>query len=406
MSQVTLELTETSTSIEVDETNAAVNVTETFTTLDLGNAGPQGATGEQGPSGLSSSFVNYKIKTTSTSGDPGNTHIIYNNATQTSATQINISHLDKDNEDVNLLLHLLNQGDYIIIQDKDASANFQKYLLTSNHTSFSTYDTFAVSLDSSGGTGTTNFANNHNVILVMIRVGAVGPTGPQGPSGVIAVTSPITNSGTSTSATIGINQGSLILAQSQVTDLVTDLTAKANTTTLTGVNNQSTSVVDTISRAIGYANIAATAGTLYFVFFTPSQNVTATQVSMASNTTGSSGLTLARMGLYTFDGTTATLVARTASDTTLFNSGSTLYTRSFDTTGGYPSSYTLTAGTRYALGVIQVGSQAASFAGVTGNTLITNLAPRTIGSVASQTDLLTSRNTFTAASQLLWGRFS
>jgi hypothetical protein len=191
-----------------------------------------------------------------------------------------------------------------------------------------------------------------------------------------------------------------------VTDLVTDLTAKANTTTLTGVTNQSTSVVDTISRAIGYANIAATAGTLYFVFFTPSQNVTATQVSMATNTTGSNGLTLARMGLYTFDGTTATLVARTASDTTLFNSTSTLYTRSFDTTGGYPSSYTLTAGTRYALGVIQVGSTAASFAGVTGNTLITSLAPRTVGSVSSQSDLLTTRNTFTAASQLLWGRFS
>jgi hypothetical protein len=112
------------------------------------------------------------------------------------------------------------------------------------------------------------------------------------------------------------------------------------------------------------------------------------------------------MGLYTFDGTTATLVARTASDTTLFNATSTLFTRSFDTTGGYPSSYTLTAGTRYALGVIQVGTTAASFAGVTGNTLITNLAPRVLGSVASQTDLLTSRNTFTAASQFLWGRFS
>jgi len=49
MSQVTLELTETSTSIEVDETNAAVNVTETFTTLDLGNAGPQGIQGVAGP---------------------------------------------------------------------------------------------------------------------------------------------------------------------------------------------------------------------------------------------------------------------------------------------------------------------------------------------------------------------
>ena len=36
--------------------------------------------------------------------------------------------------------------------------------------------------------------------------GATGPTGPTGASGVIAVTSPITNSGTSTSATIGIDQ--------------------------------------------------------------------------------------------------------------------------------------------------------------------------------------------------------
>lgn len=34
----------------------------------------------------------------------------------------------------------------------------------------------------------------------------VGPTGPTGPSGVIAVTYPITNSGTSTSATLGYDQ--------------------------------------------------------------------------------------------------------------------------------------------------------------------------------------------------------
>lgn len=37
--------------------------------------------------------------------------------------------------------------------------------------------------------------------------GATGATGPQGPSGVIAVTAPITNSGTSTSATIGVTVG-------------------------------------------------------------------------------------------------------------------------------------------------------------------------------------------------------
>ena len=35
-------------------------------------------------------------------------------------------------------------------------------------------------------------------LTVQTAVGATGPTGPNGPSGVIAVTAPITNSGTST----------------------------------------------------------------------------------------------------------------------------------------------------------------------------------------------------------------
>jgi hypothetical protein len=77
MSQVTLELTETSTSIEVDETNAAVNVTETFTTLDLGNAGPQGATGAGVAVGGTTGQILSKIDDTNY-----NTHWIDNFASQ------------------------------------------------------------------------------------------------------------------------------------------------------------------------------------------------------------------------------------------------------------------------------------------------------------------------------------
>lgn len=51
--------------------------------------------------------------------------------------------------------------------------------------------------------------------------GDTGDTGPQGPSGVIAVTSPITNSGTSTSANIGINQSLIAIANTQVSGLGT-----------------------------------------------------------------------------------------------------------------------------------------------------------------------------------------
>jgi hypothetical protein len=47
--------------------------------------------------------------------------------------------------------------------------------------------------------------------------GVTGNTGPQGPSGIVNVDSPITNSGTSTAANIGINQALLSITPSQVT---------------------------------------------------------------------------------------------------------------------------------------------------------------------------------------------
>jgi hypothetical protein len=62
--------------------------------------------------------------------------------------------------------------------------------------------------------------------------GPTGATGPTGSSGVIAVTGPITNSGTSTSATIGINQSLLTIAESQVTNLTTDLASKSPLTSI------------------------------------------------------------------------------------------------------------------------------------------------------------------------------
>jgi hypothetical protein len=58
--------------------------------------------------------------------------------------------------------------------------------------------------------------------------GDTGDTGPQGSSGVVSVTAPITNTGTSTAGNIGIDQSGLTLAQSQITNLLTDLGAKAN----------------------------------------------------------------------------------------------------------------------------------------------------------------------------------
>jgi len=242
--------------------------------------------------------------------------------------------------------------------------------------------------------------------------GSTGATGATGSSGVVAVTAPITNSGTSTSANIGINQSSLTIAQSQVTNLVTDLGLKATTSTLSSARDEYRTVDFTdqnvLPRNISVDNLGTQASRILYTFFTPIQDGTVNQVSVASASTASSGLTLARIGLYTYDFNTdsVTLVARTASDTTLFNAQNTIYTRSFNTTGGYPASYSLVAGNRYAMAVIQVGTTPASLLGVAHSSLLSTLDSRIAASQLSS-DLVASSSSMVATNaRLIWGRFT
>lgn len=134
---------------------------------DTGPVGPAGPTGPTGADGQSSSFYDYKIKTTITSGDPGNTYIIYNNATQTSATQINVSHINKDGYDIDILLNLIKTGDQFFIQDVSDSTNYQKWQVTSTPTEQATYIEIPVTLVTSIGTGTTGFGNNLEVLFII-----------------------------------------------------------------------------------------------------------------------------------------------------------------------------------------------------------------------------------------------
>jgi hypothetical protein len=72
--------------------------------------------------------------------------------------------------------------------------------------------------------------------------GADGADGSTGPSGVISVTSPITNSGTSTSAEIGIDQSALGITASQITNLgtgvATFLTTPTSANLATAITNE------------------------------------------------------------------------------------------------------------------------------------------------------------------------
>jgi len=178
------------------------------------------------------------------------------------------------------------------------------------------------------------------------------------------------------------------------------------TTPSAGSRNEDTATVDVYPRQGNWSGSVAN-GNVYFTFFTPRWDCTIDQIRVVSAGTAATGTTAARLGLYTFDGTTATLVARTAVDTTLFASTNTAYIRSLDTTGGYPATYNLVAGERYAFAVIWTGTTPATV--YTAFDLIPSamsaLSPRMTGLVAGQTDLPATAASFTPSIVGPWGRF-
>jgi hypothetical protein len=215
-----------------------------------------------------------------------------------------------------------------------------------------------------GLTGATGPQGPQGVAGPTGPTGATGATGAQGPSGVIAVTSPITNSGTSTNATLGINQSAITIAESQVTNLITDLAAKVDWTSLEAVLDSATDRHFTSPRRMTTASLTPTSGTVYLSFFTA---VYATPVNYLQMVVGgtlfSGGNAKVNLGLYTWNGTTGTLVASTgmnAITSTFFGSANTI------AKGAVSASYTLVPGQRYAIAFV---SQ------TTGGTLQSNAAP-------------------------------
>jgi hypothetical protein len=142
-------------------------------------------------------------------------------------------------------------------------------------------------------------------------------------------------------------------------------------------------------------NLTATgglsSGIVYHTRLIPHKDFTLSNISFTS-VAAASVPTLIRFGIYTRSGTTFTLVARTASDTSIFAAANTKYTRALNTTGGYPATYTLTAGTEYWVSNIQVATTAATVLNATVQT--TSAANSATGGQlyqqSGQTDLPTS----------------
>ena len=124
-------------------------------------------------------------------------------------------------------------------------------------------------------------------------------------------------------------------------------------------------------------------GSMRLSYFTPRTSATIASIRTIVGTTATATPTLNRIGLYTVDGSgNLTLVASTTHDASLWSATSTRYTKALS------SSYAITRGTRYAVGVLSVGSTAPSLLGYAA-THSDELAeaPRLSASLSGQTDL-------------------
>lgn len=156
--------------------------------------------------------------------------------------------------------------------------------------------------------------------------------------------------------------------------------------------------VETAPRYIPLSEWAGVSGQLWLSYFTPPVNTTLSQLAVNSGGTATATATLARLGLFVVnsDGS-VTLVARSASDTTIGATTYSEYKRIMDTTGGYPGTYQVVAGLRYAIGFLQVATTPMALKGGTPNGAYS--APILSSYVTGQADIASS---YAAASLNIW----
>jgi hypothetical protein len=179
---------------------------------------PTGATGATGASGGSSTAWRYRAKTNATSGYPTNGHLLWNNASQTTATEILVSHLDDEGTDIELFLSFFAQGQKIFIQNRDDSSQNQVWEITgtptvTNPNTSTAYYTFPVTVVSSAG---LPFTNNHSILFGSIA------------AAVNAVTSATTSDGTANLSISNVTTATAILSGTGGSPYTTTLTGGIN----------------------------------------------------------------------------------------------------------------------------------------------------------------------------------
>lgn len=107
----------------------------------------------------------------------------------------------------------------------------------------------------------------------------------------------------------------------------------------------------TMVQHAAFSSVSPTSGTMDFAYFTARASGPRTNLRQYTSTSGASGLTLAKLGLYSVAANgDLTLIAATGNETGLFGSSGTAYSPAMLT------SPTLVAGERYAIGSLFIGT--------------------------------------------------
>jgi hypothetical protein len=144
--------------------------------------------------------------------------------------------------------------------------------------------------------------------------------------------------------------------------------------------------IETLPRNLVNTTVSTGANLFQIYLFTPAVTTAVTGITVCSGNAGL-GITTGRLGLFTWNEatSTATCVAKCANSTTLLTATGTMYRRDFDPAGGFPTSYTLQAGTRYGFGVLFTATGQPAIAGAAGNTTLVQQSPRINGYKTSST---------------------
>ena len=125
-----------------------------------------GSTLTQSANSGNSNFYLYTSINTSNAPPVASGNVEYNHPDQSLATIVYISHITRDNIDIEIFFQNVSTLNLLYLQDQNNSNNYIKYDITGNATIITnSYISIPVSAIESSGTGSSSFGTSHNILL-------------------------------------------------------------------------------------------------------------------------------------------------------------------------------------------------------------------------------------------------